>query len=93
MRRPVAFASLLCLRARFLLTDIRHCRIALIHVVVALPGFVAAAKVAGLSDDARARIIDRVAGRPDAGDVIPGTGGARKVRFAGRARARAAAAE
>ena len=54
------------------------------HVVVELPGFVAAAKEAGLSDDARTRIIDRVAGRPDAGDVIPGTGGARKVRFAGR---------
>lgn len=47
------------------------------HAVVELPGFVAAAKEAGLSDDVRTRIIDRVAERPDAG-------GARKARFAGR---------
>jgi hypothetical protein len=54
------------------------------HVVVELPGFVTAVRGAGLSDDDRARIIDRVAARPDVGDPIPGTGGARKVRFAGR---------
>jgi hypothetical protein len=54
------------------------------HVVAELPGFAAAARAAGLSDDDRARLIDRVAAHPDAGDVIPGTGGARKVRFAGR---------
>jgi hypothetical protein len=54
------------------------------HVVVELPGFVAAVRAAGLADRERARIIDHIAMRPDAGDVIPGTGGARKVRFAGR---------
>lgn len=54
------------------------------QVVVELPGFVVAARTAGLSDGYRARIVDRIARRPDAGDVIPGTGGARKVRFAGR---------
>ena len=54
------------------------------HVVVELPGFVAAARAVSLADGERARIIDRIAIRPDAGDVIPGTGGARKVRFAGR---------
>ncbi|MGH6895720.1 MAG: type II toxin-antitoxin system RelE/ParE family toxin [Geminicoccaceae bacterium] len=54
------------------------------HVVVELPGFVAAVRAAGLSDDDRARIVDRVAAHPDGGHVIPGTGGARKVRFAGR---------
>lgn len=55
------------------------------HVVVEMPGFVAAVRAAGLSDGDRARIIDRIAIRPDAGDdVIPGTAGARKVRFAGR---------
>jgi hypothetical protein len=58
--------------------------ISAMHVVVELPGFVAAVRAAGLSDNDRAGIIDRVAERPDAGDVIPGTGGARKLRFAGR---------
>jgi hypothetical protein len=53
-------------------------------VVVELPGFVAAVRAAGLSDRDHARLIDRIATRPDAGEVIPGTGGARKVRFAGR---------
>jgi hypothetical protein len=51
------------------------------HAVVELPGFVAAGRAAGLSDRDRARVIDPIAMRPDAGDVIPGTGGARKVRF------------
>jgi hypothetical protein len=54
------------------------------HVVVELPGFVAAARAAGVSDSERARIVDRIATTPDGGDVIPGTGGARKLRFAGR---------
>jgi hypothetical protein len=58
--------------------------ISAMHVVVELPGFATAVRGAGLSDDDRARIIDRVAARPDVGDPIPGTGGARKVRFAGR---------
>lgn len=30
------------------------------------------------------RIVDHVGRRPNAGDLIPGTGGARKIRFAGR---------
>jgi hypothetical protein len=54
------------------------------HVVVELPGFVAAVRAAGVPDQVRAQIIDRIALRPDAGDLIPGTGGARKIRFAGR---------
>ena len=58
--------------------------ISAMHAVAELPGFVAAVDDAGLSDDDRAQIIDRLAARPDMGDVIRGTGGARKVRFAGR---------
>ena len=50
------------------------------------PPFVAAAKAAGLSASEVARIIDHFARRPDSSDVIRGTGGARKVRFAGRGR-------
>ena len=54
------------------------------HVVVESPDFAADAKAAGLGPDEVRRIVDHLARRPDAGDPIPGTGGARKVRFAGR---------
>jgi hypothetical protein len=54
------------------------------HVVVESPDFAADAEAAGLGDVEISRIIDHLAERPDAGVVIPGTGGARKVRFAGR---------
>ena len=54
------------------------------HVVVELPGFAAAIRDAGLSEVEARRIIDRIAAAPMAGDPIPGTGGARKVRFVGR---------
>jgi hypothetical protein len=42
------------------------------------------ARIAGLSDEERRRIVDFIAAYPDAGHEIPGTGGARKVRFAGK---------
>ena len=42
------------------------------------------AKNAGLSEEERAAIVDFVAANPEAGDAIQGTGGARKIRFAGR---------
>ncbi len=54
------------------------------HVVVETAPFIAGAKAAGLSDGDLERIVDHLARHPDAGDVIQGTGGARKVRFAGR---------
>jgi hypothetical protein len=52
--------------------------------VVELPGFAAAIRDAGLSEGEARRVFDRIAAAPTAGDLIPGTGGARKVRFAGR---------
>jgi hypothetical protein len=55
-----------------------------VPVVVEMPQFLSDAKGAGLSEDERAKVINRVASNPTAGDLIPGTGGARKVRFAGR---------
>ena len=55
-----------------------------VHVVVETAPFIAAARAARLSGGEIDRIIDHLARRPDAGDVIQGTGGARKVRFAGR---------
>jgi hypothetical protein len=54
------------------------------QAAVELPGFVAAVRNAGLSEGEAQRIVDRIAAAPTAGDLIPGTGGARKVRFAGR---------
>src|SRR5579862_3181715 len=42
------------------------------------------AKSVGLSEKERAAIVDFVALNPDAGDEIKGTGGARKMRFAGK---------
>jgi hypothetical protein len=54
-----------------------------VQVVVETASFTAA-ESAGLSGGDVSRIVDYFARRPDAGDLIPGTGGARKVRFAGR---------
>ena len=42
------------------------------------------ARDAGLTEDERKRIVDFIAANPDAGQEIPGTGGARKLRFAGK---------
>ena len=54
------------------------------HSVVETPDYLADAKAAGLSDDERTAIVNKIAANPEAGDEIRGTGGARKVRFAGR---------
>lgn len=54
------------------------------HSVVETPDYLADAKAAGVSDDERTAIVDKIAANPEAGDEIKGTGGARKVRFAGR---------
>jgi hypothetical protein len=57
-----------------------------VHVVVGTAPFIAAAKAAGLSDAEVDRIVEHLARHLDAGDPIQGTGGARKLRFAGRGR-------
>jgi len=44
----------------------------------------ASAKDEGLTEEERNAIVDFIANSPDAGDIMAGTGGARKVRFAGR---------
>ena len=54
------------------------------HAVIETPDFLADAKTAKISDDERNKILDALARNPTAGDEIPGTGGARKVRFGGR---------
>ena len=54
------------------------------QVVIETPGYLADAKDIGLMDDERRFIVDFVAGNPDAGIEMKGTGGGRKLRFAGR---------
>ena len=56
----------------------------MLHTVVETPEFRRAAKTSGLGARELDRIVDHLARRPDAGELIPGTGGARKVRFRGR---------
>lgn len=55
-----------------------------LHVVVETPDFQSDAKTAGIGDEERSRIVATLARNPAVGDEIRGTGGARKVRFAGR---------
>jgi hypothetical protein len=54
------------------------------QTVIQTPTFLADAKAAGLDDSELAEITATIAANPLIGDIIPGTGGARKVRFGGR---------
>lgn len=54
------------------------------HAVLLTPTCEAYAKAAGVIEAEIARIAATLARDPLAGDVIPGSGGARKVRFAAR---------
>lgn len=52
------------------------------HTVVETPEFLSAARNAGMTDTERQSAVDLIAANPDAGQIIPGTGGCRKVRIA-----------
>lgn len=54
------------------------------HAVIETPMFIADCRHAGLTEDSVSDMILAIASDPLAGDLIPGTGGARKRRFAGR---------
>ena len=54
------------------------------QTVIETPTFLADCHAAGLWDDGIAEIVQAISLDPEAGDLIPGTGGARKRRFAGR---------
>jgi hypothetical protein len=54
------------------------------HTIVETPEYLRDARTAGLTDSERQAVGSYIASHPEAGDVILGTGGARKVRFAGR---------
>ncbi|QXX74478.1 type II toxin-antitoxin system RelE/ParE family toxin [Methylovirgula sp. HY1] len=54
------------------------------HTVCETSAFQSAAEEAGMTRDEIDRFIEIVAADPEAGDVMKGTGGCRKVRFGGR---------
>jgi hypothetical protein len=60
------------------------------HTVVETPSYLAAAKSAGMNEETRAAIVTTVAARPDAGDLIPGAQGLRKLRHARPGRGKSA---
>ncbi|HWH17533.1 MAG TPA: type II toxin-antitoxin system RelE/ParE family toxin [Allosphingosinicella sp.] len=51
------------------------------HTVVETPEYLKAAKSVGMTDEERAATVDYIAENPETGDIIEGTGGARKVRI------------
>ena len=61
------------------------------HTVLETRSFGNAAKSLGLSDDERHEIWTAIAGNPLLGDIIKGTGGARKTRFGGRGKGKSSA--
>lgn len=54
------------------------------HTVLWTAEFIAGARKCRLSNDELANIVTAVAANPQSGDRIPGAGGARKLRHAGR---------
>jgi hypothetical protein len=55
-----------------------------LQTIAELPQFVRDAEAAGLTEDECRKIVDTIAAKPLQGDEIRGSGGVRKVRFAGR---------
>ena len=54
------------------------------HAVAELPQFIRNAEALGLSEEARQAIVNAISADPLKGDEVRGSGGVRKVRFAGR---------
>jgi hypothetical protein len=54
------------------------------HTIVETPSYLSDAKAAGLTEGEREAGVEMIANHPEVGDEISGTGGARKVRVAGR---------
>ncbi len=74
------------------MTELRVASIVMtMHTVIQTPTFLADAKAAGLDDSELAEIAETIATNPLIGDIIPGTGGARKVRFGGKGKGKSGA--
>ena len=54
------------------------------QTVVETESYLRDARATGVTDNERMGIVDFISANPDAGKEIRGTGGARKVRFAGK---------
>lgn len=54
------------------------------HTIVETPAYLVDARANGLTESEREAVVEAIANNPVAGDEIRGTGGARKVRVAGR---------
>jgi hypothetical protein len=61
------------------------------QTVIETGPFIRDAGAAGMTEDERFALINFIGANPDAGDVIKGSGGCRKVRFAKAGKVRAAA--
>lgn len=56
------------------------------ETVIETPAFTISAKKAGMTETERFELVSYLAANPDAGDLIVGSGGCRKIRFAGKGR-------
>ncbi|WP_374942327.1 type II toxin-antitoxin system RelE/ParE family toxin [Sphingomonas sp.] len=52
------------------------------HTVVETSAYLRAAKLAGIEEGEQQAIVDMIAANPEAGEIMPGCGGARKLRVA-----------
>lgn len=52
------------------------------HTIIETAAYLSAASDAGMREEERNTVVDMLAANPLAGDVMPGCGGARKVRVA-----------
>jgi hypothetical protein len=67
------------------LTSLRVSRSYIVmQTVIRTPTFLSDAKSAGLSDDEQNDIVSEISKSPTAGALMEGTGGCRKLRFAGK---------
>lgn len=53
-----------------------------LHTVIETKAYLVAADDAGMSEEERAAVVDIIASDPEAGAIMPGCGGARKLRIA-----------
>jgi len=57
-----------------------------VHTVIETPALIRSADKAEIAADERAAAVEMVAANPEAGDLIVGFGGCRKIRVASRGR-------
>lgn len=55
-----------------------------VETVIETPAYLSSAKAAGMSDAEQFEFVSYIAANPEAGDLIKGSAGVRKVRFPGK---------